>query len=108
MHHESSPWTRGSVSVEPLEHRNLLSADFSYVLPGTGFSQQGQAMVADAAGDVYLIANNNTVAKYDSAGNLVWFTPFTTTGTGIQAKNSIAIDGSGNLYISGSFGNSAT
>ena len=107
--HEASPWTRSSSRVEALEQRTLLSADFGYVLPGSGFSyQQGQAMVADSAGNVYLIASNNDVAKYDSSGNLVWFTPFTETGTGTQAKNSIAIDALGNLYISGSFSASAT
>ena len=104
---DASPWTRSTVRVESLEQRTLLAADFGYVLPGTGYFQQGQAMTTDAAGNVYLVATNNDVAKYDSAGNLIWFTPFTETGLA-NSKNSIAIDSTGNLYISGSFAGTGT
>ena len=87
----------------------MLSADFGYVLPGTySFSsQQGEGVVTDTAGNSYLVASNRSVAKYDPSGNLVWFRTFTET-VSTTDKNNIAIDDSGDIYISGSFSGTGT
>ena len=45
--------------------------------------------------------NDANVVKLDSSGNLAWARQF--GGTGIDAGFSVAVDGSGNVYLTGHF-----
>jgi hypothetical protein len=88
---------------------------------GTG-SADGASIAVDASGNIYvagsfsgstLIFDTDTltnatpggpeiyIAKFDASGNALWAEH--AGGTGTDAARSIAVDGSGNSYITGSF-----
>ncbi len=84
---------------------------------GTGI-EDSKGMVADASGNIYLVGTAYSgwsdsvavlpyttgadafVAKLDSSGNLVWHTFL--GGAATDNGYSIALDGSGNVYVAGS------
>ncbi len=57
------------------------------------------SLTSAGSGDVF-------VAKYDSAGNLAWAK--SAGGTGNDVPGGIAVDGSGNSYVTGFFSGTAT
>jgi hypothetical protein len=106
--------------LEPLEDRTLLSAGWALATGGSGgLSTNPSLSQPDAAGDIYvtgyfngtvtfgsttLTASSNStsfVAKVDTSGNVLWAEQF--GGLAGGAWNGIAVDGSGNVYLSGNF-----
>lgn len=88
-------------------------------------TEEGESCVADAGGNVYVVGTywgptvtfgaftlKNTdkyyadvfILKYDSNGNVLWAK--TAGGKGIDQGYGIAIDGSGNVYVTGEYGES--
>lgn len=92
---------------------------------GSGSNEEGRGVAVDANGNVYSIgyftgsgdfdpgigvttltsagSSDVYVSKLDAAGNFVW--AFRLGGTGPQSGASIALDNSGNIYITGNFNN---
>ncbi|MCP4858662.1 MAG: hypothetical protein GY903_29655, partial [Fuerstiella sp.] len=110
--------------AETLEDRLLLAADFGFVAAmGGPLNAVGGATVLDSSGNVYITGsfqgmvdfdpgagvsnltskgnNDIHVTKLDSSGNLVWARSM--GGTGNDQGLDIAVDGSGNVYVSGFF-----
>lgn len=102
------------------------NGDFLWVRTGGGIGgDYAHAMTVDASGNVYVAgeiegpnatfgsvsvtANPGTddafVAKYDNNGNLIWVKTY--GGYDRDDARSIAVDGSGNIYICGVFKNNA-
>jgi len=86
---------------------------------GAGVTTYGQSIAVDGSGNVYLsgsfqsaslttpaltkIGNSDAFAiKLDSSGNTTWSKNYGGAGAAAYGK-SIAVDGSGNVYLSGSF-----
>jgi hypothetical protein len=78
-----------------LEGRSLPSFGFAAAVP------TGNAVATDAAGNVY-VAGGNAVAKYSQAGALQW-----SETMGVNSRG-IAVDGSGNVFITGIYTSTAT
>ncbi len=81
--------------------------------PGNG-DDWGSAIALDKSDNVY-VAGGSVVSgifseyltiKYNSAGQEQWIARYHGTGNGYDAANAIAIDGSGNIYVTGSSLNS--
>ena len=112
-------------SIERLEDRTMLAADFglAFALDSTGSSVElGANIETDAAGNAYVTGYYNGVmdadpnggsplnsggnddafvAKYDSAGSLVWAR--TIGGSAFTRATGIALDASGNVFVAGGF-----
>ena len=87
-------------------------------LGGTGNTDQAYAIALDSSANVYIAGNTNTsggfgatdilTAKYDTNGNIQWQRRL--GGSSFDNGRSIAVDGSGNVYVaadstsSGGFG----
>ncbi len=75
-----------------------------------GSTDQCKAMTVDASGNVYVTGSSRSggaftediaTNKYNSAGTLIWSKRFVGTGFGEDIGNSIAVDGAGNVYVTG-------
>ncbi len=73
-------------------------------------SDSGKEIAVDAAGNVYVTGTSYTnvtngydivTIKYDALGNQLWASTFNGTGNGIDEGRDIAVDGSGNVYVTG-------
>jgi hypothetical protein len=112
--------------LECLEDRTLPSASFGFAqeVAFKGNAGSGNAIAADAAGDVYVAGTFSGsailgsvslsaqgpydffLAKYSAAGNLLWARDI----GGAQSytfANALAVDSSGNVYVTGSFNQTA-
>ena len=80
-----------------------------------GGSDEATALAIDAAGNVYITGSINGFVppesfkshdygtiKYDSSGNEMWIARYNGPGDGFDRANAVAVDGSGNVYITGS------
>jgi len=84
--------------------------------PGTGSSDfdLGYAIAADNAGNVYVTgqsygSNNDIVTiKYNSLGTQQWATTYNGPANSDDAGSAIAIDSSGNIYVTGTSNGSGT
>lgn len=90
---------------------------------GGTFSDAGYDITVDGSGNVYVTgyfsdtatfgtaskssagANDTFVAKYNAAGMLLWVQSI--GGTDGDSGQQVAVDGSGNVYVTGSFGGTA-
>src|SRR5262245_50867294 len=115
--------------LEVLEDRTAPTADFGFALSagGAGVFDMGDAVATDAAGNVYVTGafydtvdfdpsagtvnltsaglNDVFVAKYTSAGALVWARQL--GGSGGDHGTGVAVDGQGKVYITGLFSDTA-
>lgn len=75
-----------------------------------GSSDSAQSVAIDASGFIYVAgythnkgtSNDYTVAKYDSAGTLIWVQNYDyTTASESDKANSIGLDSSNNVYVTG-------
>lgn len=80
----------------------------SYDGPGTG-SDAAAALAIDASGNVYVTgkefgngtSNDLVTIKYDANGNQLWVASYNGLGNRQDLGNAIAVDGSGNVYVTG-------
>jgi mRNA-degrading endonuclease HigB of HigAB toxin-antitoxin module len=95
--------------------KEAVGTDYEYangiVVDGSGNSYVTGYFYGSATfGDTTLTSSNGSddvfIAKYDTAGNVLWATQ--TGGIGDEYGQSIAVDGSGNSYVTGNFSGSAT
>jgi len=76
--------------------------------PGNNFDA-AYSMVVDKSGNIYVAGittglgtgNDYILFKYDSNGNPIWMRTYNGTGNSTDMANDVAIDISGNVYISG-------
>lgn len=76
--------------------------------PSNGYDE-GKALAIDAEGSVYVsgysfttgLSNDYATIKYDSTGVQQWLTKYNGTGNNSDQAAAIAIDNSGNVFISG-------
>jgi len=83
---------------------------FSYYDGGAGGNtDMANAMAVDASGNVYItgkswVTGNSydyVTIKYDTGGTLVWARSYNGTGNGPDMATDIAVDSSGNVYVTG-------
>jgi hypothetical protein len=124
--HRRRSLVQASLSLESLEQRALLAGDLVF---GHGFgasaSDKGNAVIADAQGNVYMtgqfkntvdfdpgpgvnnlvgVATDTYITKYSAAGDLLWAKSLDSTGTNsFNTGQDLTIDSSGNLWVMGSF-----
>jgi len=84
---------------------------------GPGHGGDGAvAMVVDGSGNVYVTgysygsgtSEDYATIKYDPAGNQLWVKRYNGPGNDDDYANAIAVDGSGNIYVTGSSTDSVT
>jgi Beta-propeller repeat len=83
--------------------------------PGNGYDV-AQSLTADASGNVYVTGYSTgetgsgdcTTIKYDAAGVQQWVQIYNGEASGTDYGNSIAVDGSGNAYVTGGSDGTAT
>jgi type IX secretion system substrate protein/beta-propeller repeat-containing protein len=76
--------------------------------PANG-TDRGQALTIDDDGNVYVTGHSLGIGtdfdyatiKYNSAGSELWVARFNGEGDGMDIANSIAVDNSGNVYVTG-------
>ena len=87
-----------------LEQRTLLSANLAFAVAGPSGGQDF-AVATDLSGDAYVLGTD-AVYKFTASGTQLWAAPYSAS-SGINQKEGLAVDASGNVYIAGNFGNSA-
>jgi len=72
-------------------------------------SSAATAVATDSVNDVYITGyssstygvNDVVTIKYDPNGNLIWLQRYSSPGGGNASGNAIAVDNSGNVYVTG-------
>ena len=129
----SSPWvtsgndisySTGDVTIDSVAG---VTPQWFQTIAGAG-SEYGYSVAVDSSGNVYVIGKYNStsstvslgnslslpvstktdafIVKYNSSGTAQWFQ--TIAGTGDDTGNSIAVDSSGNVYVTGKYISSST
>jgi hypothetical protein len=97
----------GLIHVRPAKAE---SVDFGWVQGGGGPTMDyGTALAVDASGNAYFTGfvtngpgnEDGFLNKWDASGNPVWAA--FVAGTGHDANHAVALDGDGNVYVSGAF-----
>jgi uncharacterized delta-60 repeat protein len=73
------------------------------------FYDEAKDIALDAAGDIYVTGysfesssnNDYTTVKYDIAGNLIWATKFNGSSNNSDQALAMAVDPTGNIYVTG-------
>ena len=99
-------WT---TTIVPAEGASGISNTFDLIVDGSGNTYlTGRYTGSMVYGSTVLTSLGSTwdifVTKLDPNGNFLWAKSFGTS-TGIDVGNAVALDGSGNIYITGSFCN---
>ncbi|HWB09340.1 MAG TPA: SBBP repeat-containing protein, partial [Pirellulales bacterium] len=95
-----SSWPQRRIVGEALERRTLLAANLSFAIPGPN-GDQALAVRTDAAGNVYELATD-AVYKFSPAGAQIWAATYTALSQ-LDQKEGLAVDNSGDVYITGNF-----
>jgi hypothetical protein len=74
--------------------------------------ERATAMSLDASGNVYVTGSSRgsgysydyATVKYDGDGNELWVARYNDSANGLAAANAIALDASGNVYVTGAIG----
>ena len=119
-HYNGTAWL--CTSQDPC---NIFPNSTAWAALGTGFAQVANAVAVDNQGNFYitgqfggtttfgtvsLTATGNAnifVAKYNSSGIVQWATKAQGSGT-VDRGNAIKVDATGNVYVTGTFTNTAT
>jgi uncharacterized delta-60 repeat protein len=76
--------------------------------PANG-TDYGNSVTADGSGNVYVTGSSTgsttdrdyLTIKYDSSGQQQWVSTYTSAGSNVDEGRSVALDGSGNVYVTG-------
>jgi uncharacterized delta-60 repeat protein len=105
---ESSPYNYDYETVKYSSDGNQLWV-MGYNGPADGF-EAANAIAVDSSGNVYVtgqseggsvIGNDYATVKYDSAGNELWAARYNGSGHSYDYAVDMAVDGSGNVYVTG-------
>ena len=97
-----TPFTKFNAQINVLEDSRFTSS-------GTN-SDSGKELAIDAGGNVYVTGTSYTngtngydivTIKYDALGNQQWVATYNGTGNGLDEGRDIAVDASGNIYVTG-------
>jgi len=100
-----------NVWVRKYDTSGLILWTTTYNSPANS-NDEGRDIAVNAAGDVYVVGfedrpdlmegDNLWIRKYDTNGNVLWTTIYNAFGLADQIGNGIAVDQSGNVYVTGS------
>lgn len=101
--------TAALVKYTPSGVRSWVAA-FNPGPPGFGFAQ---TLTADAQGNVYVVGSyapnpisgsDYATVKFDSEGRRLWVAVYNGTGSASDSASGVALDGDGNVYVTGGSG----
>jgi hypothetical protein len=114
---------KGAYRIEALEDRTLLAVEFGFdAAPPAALSQFGNGVALDSSGNTYVVGSiegqinffggsstpvsshgsaDAYVAKYSPVGTPLW--AFAIGSTNYDTANGVAVDSSGNVYVTGQF-----
>ena len=105
---EDAPGALGDYATVKYNSTGVQQWVSEYNGPGNSTDNES-SLVVDGSGNIYVTgtsAGNGTdydfaTVKYNSAGDTVWVIRYNGTGNGTDHAQSIAIDNSGNIYVTG-------
>ena len=109
--------TSGNVDYATIQYNadGTLNWAQRYNGPGNG-DDIANALALDAAGNAYITggsadigtADDYTTIKYEKNGKLAWLQRYNGTASGIDQAYAIAVDSTGNIYVTGTSVGGAT